>query len=55
MDQRNNGRLDADHGIHCYYEECPLMLNRENEPVNNRWPTDVTVWLRPLTWRNSGG
>jgi len=26
---------DADHGIHRYYEECSLMLNRENEPVNN--------------------
>jgi len=30
---------DADHGpfrtIHHYYEECSLMLNHENEPVNN--------------------
>jgi len=24
---------DADHGIHRYYEECPLMLNRENEQL----------------------
>jgi len=24
---------NADHGIHRYYEECPRMLNRENEQL----------------------
>jgi len=35
MTIKEMGRLQADHGIHHYYEECSLMLNRDNEQVNN--------------------